>query len=97
MFFERVMILSQSVKNYTFSLPVDLLSRLKKYSKEGEVPSVNAAVKEAIEEYVKSIDKQALAKKMQAAAKDPLFMEDLEEVMQDFASVDLEAMKENEI
>ncbi len=95
MFLERMIVLPRSVKNYTFSLPIDLLSRLKEYSKEGEVPSVNAAVKEALEEYVKRIDRQALAKKMEAAAKDPLFMEDLEEVMQDFASVDIEAMKEN--
>lgn len=88
--------MSQSVKNYTFSLPIDLLTRLKDYAKDGEVPSVNAAVKEAIEEYILTMDKKALSKKMREAVKDPLFMEDLENVMREFSAVDFEVMKENE-
>lgn len=86
--------MTQSVKNYTFSLPIDLLSKLKDYSNEGHIPSVNAAVKEAIEKYVKNIEKQKLYEKMEEAAKDPLFMNDLETAMNDFSYTDFEAVKE---
>ena len=84
------------VKNYTFSLPIDLLNKLKKYSTEGYVPSVNAAVKDALESYVKQVEKHNLYNQMKTAAQDPMFMHDLEEVMNDFSYTDFEATKENE-
>jgi predicted DNA-binding protein len=58
--FQGGVFMSQSVKNYTFSLPIDLLNKLKKFSNDGYVLSVNAAVKEAIESYVKKLEKQHL-------------------------------------
>jgi predicted DNA-binding protein len=67
----------QLVKNYTFSLPIDLLDRLKNFSSDGYIPSVNSAVKEAIESYVKNIEKQKLYNEMKTASEDPLFMADL--------------------
>ncbi len=88
--------MGQSIKNYTFSLPIDLLNKLKKYSTDGYVPSVNAAVKEAIETYVKQIEKQTLYNQMKAAAQDPIFIKDLEEAMNDFSLTDFEATKESE-
>ncbi|RJX25508.1 MAG: hypothetical protein C4554_07320 [Dethiobacter sp.] len=87
--------MSQVVKNYTFSLPINLLTKLKRYSNEGYVTSVNAAVKEAIETYVKNIEKQKLYNQMKEAAQDSIFMEDLENVMNDFLYSDFEATKEN--
>jgi len=86
--------LSKTIKNYTFSLPIELLNKLKKFSNEGHVPSVNSAVKEAIESYVKLIEKQNLYIKMKEASKDPMFMEDLDSVMYDFSYSDYEATKE---
>lgn len=88
--------MSRTVKNYTFSLPIDLLNKLKQYSNEGFVPSVNAAVKEAIESYVITVEKQKLYKQMKEAARDPLFMEDLENAMSDFSYSDFEATRETE-
>ena len=88
--------MGQSIKNYTFSLPIDLLNKLKKYSSDGYVPSINAAVKEAIETYVKQIEKKTLFNEMKAAAQDPLFIQDLEEAMNDFSLTDFEATKESE-
>ena len=87
--------LSKAIKNYTFSLPIELLNKLKKYSSEGHVPSVNSAVKEAIESYVKVIEKQNLYIQMKEASKDPMFMEDLDSVMYDFSYSDYEVTKEN--
>lgn len=89
-----VILLSQVVKNYTFSLPVNLLNKLKHYSNEGYVPSVNAAVKEALESYVRIIEKQNLYNQMREAANDPMFLEDLEGVMSDFSYADFELTKE---
>ncbi len=88
--------MSQSVKNYTFSLPIDLLDKLKDYSREGQIPSVNAAVKEALTTYVTKMEKQNLNKKMQEAAEDPLFMQDLNTAMTDFSYSDFEAVEGNE-
>jgi metal-responsive CopG/Arc/MetJ family transcriptional regulator len=86
--------MSQSVKNFTFSLPINLLNKLKKYSQDGYVSSVNSAVKEALESYVAAIEKQDLFNQMKAAARDPLFIQDLEETMHDFSYPDFEATKE---
>lgn len=88
--------MSRILKNYTFSLPIELHQKLKQYSTEGYVPSVNAAVKEALESYVKEIEKQHLYKKMKEASQDSMFMEDLKKSMDDFSFSDFEATKENE-
>jgi predicted DNA-binding protein len=87
--------MSQSVKNYTFSLPIDLLNKLKIFSKDGYVPSVNAAVKEAIESYVVTLEKQNLYASMKEAANNPMFIKDLEDAINDFSCSDFEATKEN--
>lgn len=82
--------MSKEIKNYTFSLPIDLLDKVKDYSIEGYVPSVNSAVREAIETYVKSLDKQKLFEEMNKASQDPLFLSDLGQVIDDFSNVDYE-------
>ncbi len=84
----------KKTKNYTFSLPQDLLDRLKEHASEGNVPSVNFAVKEAIETYVVKIDKENLFKLMKQAAEDPLFMDDLESTMTVFSAADFETTRE---
>jgi len=84
----------KKTKNYTFSLPLDLLDRLKEHASEGNVPSVNFAVKEALETYVVKIDKENLYKQMKKASEDPLFMEDLESTMAVFSEADFETTRE---
>ncbi|HWQ77946.1 MAG TPA: hypothetical protein VN381_03980 [Anaerovoracaceae bacterium] len=80
----------KKLKNVTFSLPADLLEELKEYVKYDCIPSVNAGVREALEEYSAKIKKEILAKEMEKASKDPLFMKDLEDCMKDFEAVDRE-------
>ncbi len=82
-------------KNVTFNLPPELINKYKVYVKEKYIPSVNAGVKEALEEYGKRIEKEMLKSEMQKASKDPLFMNDLHESMNDFEAVDQENAKEN--
>jgi len=85
--------MATKVKNVTFSLPIDLMEKYKTYAKGSYIPSVNAGVKEALEEYSRKIEKEKLKKEMMKAAKDPLFVQDLEESMRVFEYSDLETAK----
>jgi len=84
----------KKTKNYTFSLPPELLDRLKIHAQKGYVPSVNSAVRKAIESYVVQIDKENLYKQMKEAAENPAFIDDLESTMADFSYVDDETTGE---
>ncbi|MHB1336097.1 MAG: ribbon-helix-helix domain-containing protein [Candidatus Humimicrobiaceae bacterium] len=81
------------LKNITFSLPVDLIDKLKEYSEKNYIPSVSSAVREALQLYSKTIEKENLYKEMKEASKDPLFMEDLNESMDAFAESDEETAR----
>ncbi len=81
-------------KNYTFSLPIDLIDKIRDYSNEGYIPSINFAVKEALEAYTRNLDKEKLYNEMKEASKDPLFLSDLNETMDDFSYADFEQSKE---
>lgn len=80
--------MSTKVKNVTFSLPSELIDKLKEYAKEEYIPSISAGVREAIEEYTIKLEKEKLYKEMLKAAEDPLFLKDLEDSMQAFESSD---------
>lgn len=81
----------RKLKNVTFSLPVDLLEEFKEYVQYDCIPSVNAGVREALEEYSARMKKEILAKEMKKASKDPIFMKDLEENMKAFEAIDNES------
>jgi len=87
----------QKQKNFTFSLPENLVDKIKGYAEDNLIPSINAGVKEALTEYVCRIDKEILRNKMAQAAKDPLFMKDLEDCMKDFEASDRELDGEADI
>jgi predicted DNA-binding protein len=76
--------MNAKVKNVTFSLPIDVIEKLKIYANNNYINSMNSGVKEALEDYIKKIEKQKLAKEMIEASKDIMFMKDLEESMQAF-------------
>ncbi len=82
-------------KNVTFNLPPELMNKFKGYVKEKVIPSVNAGVREALEEYSVRMDKELLKSEMLRAANDPHFMKDLNDNMKAFEAVDSETSKEN--
>lgn len=82
-------------KNVTFNLPPELIDKYKVYVKQKYIPSVNAGVREALEEYGKRIEKEMLKNEMKKASKDSLFMNDLNESMKAFEASDTENSKEN--
>ena len=88
--------MATNVKNATFSLPVTLLEKIKDYAKNQDIPSLNAGVREALEEYSKKIEKEKLRKQMKEASQDPLFMKDLEVSMKAFESSDAEMEAQQE-
>jgi hypothetical protein len=75
-------------KNVTFSLPPELIEKFKQYAEQDIIPSVNGAVREALEQYAVRMDQELLARSMRQAANDPAFMNDLNSCLQDFAAVD---------
>ncbi|MBM3708160.1 MAG: hypothetical protein FJW61_05735 [Actinobacteria bacterium] len=80
--------MKEKLKNATFSLPEKSLKELKNIVETGRVKSVNFAVREAIELYTAKIEKENLKIEMKAAAHDPLFLRDLNEVMNSFKTSD---------
>lgn len=91
--FRGELYMGSKIKNVTFSLPTDLMEKYKDYAKDHHIPSVNAGVKEALEEYAVKIEKDKLKKEMQEAARDPLFIQDLEESMKAFEDSDIDTAR----
>jgi len=83
-------IMASTLKNVTFSLPIDLIEKLKEFAKSNYIPSLNAGVKEALEEYTKIVEKEILKSKMMEAANDSLFIQDLNDSMSAFEYSDKE-------
>ncbi len=86
--------MAKNTKNYTFSLPVELMDKVRSYAEIDENPSINTIVREAVEQYVVKLNKAWLQQEMQKAASDPLFMEDLQACMKDFKVADDEVLTE---
>ena len=83
------------VKNVTFSLPPELIEKFKSYADRKLIPSLNAGVREALEEYVVRQDRELFRQEMEQASKDPVFMKDVEDTMRTFEPSDV-AWKEQE-
>ncbi|QGQ95302.1 hypothetical protein EHS13_10595 [Paenibacillus psychroresistens] len=81
-------------KNVTFTLPPELVDRYKFFAQQNLIPSVNAGVKEALEEYSIKLEKEILKDEMKKAANDPLFMSDLKECTNDFDAIEEDLNKE---
>ena len=82
--------MKRKVKNYTFSLPIEIVDRMREYANEKYIPSVNAGVRKAIEEYTRKLEKEKLNKELRKASKDPLFLRDIDECTNDFDALDAE-------
>lgn len=87
--------MAKKTKNYTFSLPVALMDKVKTYAEIPDSASMNSLVREAVEQYIEMLDKARLGNQMQKAASDPLFLEDLKACVKDFEIVDHEALPES--
>jgi Arc/MetJ-type ribon-helix-helix transcriptional regulator len=75
----------------TFVLPAQLVQGVRAAVGAGAFESQNALARTAIERELKRVRDEEIARAMQDAANDPLFMADLEECMRDFAALDADA------
>lgn len=79
-------------KKATFSLHTDVLATLDEIMAQGMVSSKNALVEQALLKELNELRRQARKALWQEAAKDPLFIKDIEEVEADFRYADSETM-----
>ena len=77
----------------TFVLPAPLARQLREAVEKGAAPSQNALVREALWREMKRLREQEIERAYAAAAADPLYVQDLEECMRDFAELDRDSLK----
>lgn len=82
-----------TTEKVTFSLPADLVRQMREAVQKGGVASQNALVREAVQHQLKRLREAEFEREMEEAARDPLFMQDLQECMHDFRFVDVETAR----
>ena len=75
---------------YTTTLPIIYIEELKEMTKEKKIPSVNYAIKEALDEYIKSRKAAQYAQMMRDAGRDEAFLERTFKCARDFIAIDIE-------
>lgn len=82
-----------ATEKVTFALPADLVRQMREAVQKGGVASQNALVREALQHELRRLRAAEFEREMEDAARDPLFMRDLEECMRDFRFVDAETAR----
>lgn len=78
---------------FTFVLPPSLAQDLREAVEKGAAPSQNALVREVLRREMKRLREEEIVKAYAAAAADPLYVQDLEECMRDFAELDRDSLQ----
>ncbi len=79
---------------FTATLPSAYIDELKKLAKQQQIPSVNFAIRQALDEYLKQVKKREYDEMMKEAANDKAFMERTMKCAQDFYFADNEVSGE---
>ena len=79
----------QNIK-YTATLPESSVDELKMLAERKVIPSVNFAIREAIDIYITQTKKELYEKQMQEAGKDKMFLSRTIESNKDFSFIDSE-------
>jgi predicted DNA-binding protein len=82
--------INNSIK-YTVVMPESSVEQLKELAGKNIISSVNAGVREAVEDYLIKVRKELYKKDLQEAVKDPEFIKRSEETMQAFKNLDQDA------
>lgn len=80
-------------KKATFILDEQVFAQAKEIVEKGLFKSMNAFVESAMKEELEKIKKERIKKAFIEASKDPLFLEDIEEVEKDFQYADFEDIR----
>lgn len=73
--------MTSTLKNVTFSLPVEYIDKLREYSKSNIIPSMNAGIRDALDNYFKMQEKKKAYEIMKEASSDKLLLNDIKETM----------------
>ena len=84
----------EKTKKATFSLHVDVLAALDEAMSRGAAPSKNALVEQALVKELKELKRRERDALWLEAAKDPLFLKDIQDVEDDFRYADAEAARD---
>ena len=79
---------------YTTTLPVGSLDELKALAKSKQIPSVNYAIRQAVDDYLVQIKRKQYDAMMKEAAKDKAFINRTMNCAQDFSFADSEVQGE---
>lgn len=82
-----------TTEKVTFALPSAMVQQMREAVQRGEVASQNALVREALAHELKRRRAAEFECEMQEAARDPLFVQDVQESMDDFRFVDAESAR----
>jgi hypothetical protein len=80
-------------RKITLSLRHDVLAALAEAVAQGAAPSKTALVDRAIRHELKKIRRRIMAAEWERAAKDPLFMRDVQEIEKAFKTADAETAR----
>ncbi len=75
----------------TFSIRRELLEAAAAAVARGAAPSKNALIEQALQHELRELRRRAVAAQWVQAAKDPLFLQDIEMTQEAFSSADAEA------
>ena len=81
----------ESKVKVTYSLPARLVGEVRNVVREGAAPSYSAFVERALRDAVREARDRLLAAELEQAARDPLFIEDLDAVERDFETANAES------
>lgn len=82
--------MATKAKKATFSLPEDVLAALQEAVAQGTAPSKNALVERALVRELQELRRQARRAQWEEAARDPVFLQDIEDTGAAFSSADAE-------
>jgi Arc/MetJ-type ribon-helix-helix transcriptional regulator len=85
--------MAATTEKVTFALPAELVRQMRTVVQKGTFASQNALVREALVHELKRVREAEFAREMEEAARDPLFMQDMQQAMDDFQHVDSESAR----
>ena len=80
----------------TLTLPVDLVKRSQRFVDAGAIPSRNALIVVALEQFLRQLERQEIDRQFEAMAEDETYQAMSQQLADDFAESDWEAWVEGE-
>ena len=80
----------------TLQLPCNLVDQARGLVARKRYPSFASLVRTSLEEAISQVEREQLLQQLDSASRDPLFLMDIREVGEDFASTDQMALRSND-